>query len=155
MGKDLGKICGILIILMIYPSQILSQVKTDTVCIGNDQIVVSYPRNSKVSITNYDEGFIKDIVCIEDTALMGLHYGSMVNLPFVDRQGKKITSEYFVTNDFRQTRGFYYLNGEKKFFREDNIIKYGLNLYYTNVPEDRYLYYESLLNSFKYSKNIR
>ena len=36
-----------------------------------------------------------------------------------------------------------------------NIIKYGLNLYYTNVPEDRYLYYESLLNSFKYSKNIR
>ena len=71
----------------------------------------------------------------------------------MDSQEINISSEYVIANDFRQTRGFYYLNGEKKYFREDNIYKYYIDLYYTNVPEDKILFYESLLNSIKYLVN--
>ena len=153
MEKEFGKSVLIIIILIVYSCQMLAQVKTDTVVVGRDRVVFSYPEKSKVCVTNYEEGFFKDISCIEDTAIIGLHYGAMVNIPFIDRQGKNIISEYILANDLRQTRGFYYSNGERKYFREDNVLKYGINTYYTNVPEEKVLFYEALLDSLKYIVN--
>ena len=138
----------------------LSQIKTDTVCIGadRDKIIISYPEKSRVTNTYYEEGFFRDIYCIEDTALVGLHSGGMAYFDVVDSkvvnpQDIYISSEYVIANDFHQTRGFYYLKGEKKYFREDNILKYHIDLYYSNVPEEKFLFYESLLNSIKYLVN--
>jgi len=153
MEKGSNKIIILLIILIAHSSQILSQIKNDTLNIGRNKIIFFYPEKSKVSYTYYEEGFFKDIICIEDAALIGLHYGCMVNTPLINHQDKNVTSEYIIANDFRQTRGFYYVNGDKKYFREDNVYKYGLNIYYSNVPEDKILFYESLLNSMNYLIN--
>ena len=156
MKKGSNKIIILLIILIAHSSQMSSQIKTDTIDIGKnrDKIIISYPEKSKVSNTNYEEGFFRDITCIEDTALVGIHFGGMAYFDLVmGSQEINISSEYVIANDFRQTRGFYYLNGEKKFFREDNVYKYGLDFYYFNVPEDKISFYESLLNSIKYLVN--
>lgn len=153
MEKGSNKIIIFLIILIAHSSQILSQIKSDTLNIGRNKIIFFYPEKSKVSYTYYEEGFFKDINCIEDAALIGLHYGFMVHTPLINHQDKNVTSEYIIANDFRQTRGFYYLNGDKKYFREDNVYKYGLDIYYYNVPEDKILLYESLLNSMNYLIN--
>ena len=156
MKKGSNKIIILLIILIAHSSQMLSQIKTDTIDIGKnrDKIIISYPEKSKVSNTYYEEGFFRDITCIEDTALVGIHFGGMAYFDLVmGSQEINISSEYVIANDFRQTRGFYYLNGVKKFFREDNIYKYYIDLYYTNVPKDKILFYESLLNSIKYLVN--
>ena len=40
----------------------------------------------------------------------------------MDSQEINISSEYIIANDFRQTRGFYYLNGEKKYCRKDSFF---------------------------------
>ena len=159
MKKGLNKIIILLIILIAHSCQMSSQIKTDTVDIGKKNIIIiSYPEKSKVSNTYYEEGVFRDITCIEDTVLVGIHFGGMAyidfaNSQFMDSQEINISSEYVIANDFRQTRGFYYLNGEKKFFREDNVYKYGLDFYYFNVPEDKISFYESLLNSIKYLEN--
>ena len=137
-------------IFILHPCQLFSQIKADTISIGENRIVLFYPSKSIVSMTNYEEGFFKDISCIEDTAIIGLHYGDMVTIPLIDHPKKIVTNEYVLANLFRQTRGFYYLDGVKKYFREDNIYKYGFNVYYTNVPERKLSFYESLLNSLKF-----
>lgn len=152
MKKESNRTIIILMILIIHSCQLLSQIKMDTICIGESMIVFSYPQSSIVNMTNYEEGFFKDVSCIKDTVIMGLHYGSLVTIPLISHQDKIVTNEYVITNLFRQTRGFYYLNGDKKFFREDNIYKYGFNVYYTNVPEWKVSFYESLLNSLKIIK---
>ena len=136
-----------------HSCQMLSQIKTDTLNIGKNIIIISYPEKSKVNITYYEEGFFEDITCIVDTAIIGFHYGGMLTIPLINRQGKNITSEYVIANDLHQTRGFYYSKGEKKFFREDNVNKHRLDFYYTDVPEEKLLLYESLLNSIKYLDN--
>ena len=151
MGKEVNRIICFFIFL-VYSCQMLSQIKVDTIELGNESVIFFYPKKSKVSVTNYEEGFFKDIRCIEDSAYMGLHQGCMVTLPLIDHQNKTIVSEYVIKDVIRQTRGFYYLNGEKKYFREDNIYKKDLNLYYSDVPEVRLFFYEWLLNSFKYTK---
>lgn len=139
---------------MTHSYQLFSQIITDTIKIGKDKIVFFYPQKSIVSNTNYEEGFFKDITCIEDTAFIGLHYGSMVTLPIINCQDKHVISEYILADDYRQTRGFYYLNGEKKYFREDNAYKYCFDVYYNNVAEEKLLFYESLLNSLKYITEV-
>ena len=125
MKKGSNKIIIILIILIAHSSQMLSQIKTDTIDIGKnrDKIIISYPEKSKVSNTYYEEGFFRDITCIEDTALVGIHFGGMAYFDLVmGSQEKNISSEYVIANDFRQTRGFYYLNGEKKYCRKDSFF---------------------------------
>ena len=104
--------------------------KTDTVYIGPiGKIIISYPEISYVDNINYEEGFIRTIT-FEDTAFVVIHFGSNAIINVVDKrvnpQEINISSEYVIANDFRQTRGFYYLNGEKKYFREDIFYKYGI-----------------------------
>jgi len=150
MEKELNRTVVVIILIVVCCCKMLSQIKTDTVNLGKNSIVFFYPQKSKISITNYEEGFFKDICCIEDTALIGLHYGSMVAIPLIGRKDNNIISEYILANDLRQTRGFYIFNGKKKYFREDNVYKYGFSLYYTNVSEEKIGFYEMLLNSLKY-----
>lgn len=154
MGKDKYVL---LLVFIVYACQIVAQIKTDTIKVGNDSIFINYPQKSKVRLTCYEEGFFKSIYCIEDEVLIELHYGAMVNLPLIDRSNRFITTEYILASDFKQTRGFYYTNEEKKYFREDNNYKYGFNIFYKDVPEDKLLLYESCLNSlkFKVGKNIQ
>ncbi len=140
----------IIALLMANPCQIMSQIKIDTTNVGLDKIVLLYPQKSRVSITNYEEGFFKTINCLEDSALIELHYGALIKLPLIDCREKNITNEYIIADDIRQTRGFYYLNGKMKYFREDNLYKYGINIYYMNVPKEKLTLYESFLNSFEY-----
>ena len=140
----------LLAMFTICSNKIVAQIKTDTIIVGNDSIVLVYPQKSRTRVTRYEEGFFIDLSCIEDEALIELHYGTMINLPLINIPEKYITSEYIVASDLRQTRGFYFVNGEKKYFREDNNYKYHFNIFYLNVTEKNLLLYETFLNSFKY-----
>lgn len=65
-------------------AQTKTQTKTDTILCNNKNLIIKYPRISKINIDNYEEGYFKTINCVLDTAIITIHCGSMVNLPLTD-----------------------------------------------------------------------
>ena len=77
-------------------TQTKTQTKTDTILCNNKNLIIKYPRISKINIDNYEEGYFKTINCVLDTAIITIHCGSMVNLPLTDLTKKIICSWSFV-----------------------------------------------------------
>ena len=61
-----------------------SNKKRITILCNNKNLIIKYPRISKINIDNYEEGYFKTINCVLDTAIITIHCGSMVNLPLTD-----------------------------------------------------------------------
>lgn len=138
------------IILVLHSCVVCAQIETDTIDAGYGKAVISYPQKSVINKKNYEEGFFIDISCVEDTSVIVFHYGGMVERPLIKHSGQSITSQVVVEDCLIQTRGFYYLNSQKRYFREDQFIHAGVTISYDNVHSNRLAFYESLLNSFKF-----
>ena len=131
------------------------QLKCDTIRAGNQYIIAEYPAISKSYIQNYEEGFFKTIICLEDTAFITIHCGAMMNVPLTQMSDKTITSEFRLNKDIRITRGYSVKNNRRKYFREDNYFKYGVNIVYDNIDENNINKYEQYFNNIKiYRKDI-
>lgn len=130
-------------------AQTKTQTKTDTILCNNNNLIIKYPRISKINIDNYEEGYFKTINCVLDTAIITIHCGSMVNLPLTDLTKKIICSEFVLDKELRSIRGYQMINKRKKYFREDNYFRYGITIVYDNVEETRLSCYEQFLNDIK------
>ena len=131
------------------------QLKCDTIRAGNQYIIAEYPAISKSYIQNYEEGFFKTIICLEDTAFITIHCGAMMNVPLTQMSDKTITSEFRLNKDIRITRGYSVKNNRRKYFREDNYFKYGVNIVYDNIDENNINKYEQYFNNIKiYRKDV-
>ena len=131
------------------------QSKCDTIRAGNRYIIAEYPAISKSHIDNYEEGFFKTIICLEDTVAIIIHCGAMMNVPLTEMSDKTITSEFRLNKDIRITRGYSVKNNRRKYFREDNYFKYGVNIVYDNIDENNINKYEQYLNNIKiYRKDV-
>lgn len=116
--------------------------KTDTIDCYNEKVIIEYPLLSKARYDRYEEGFFKTIYCYPDSAILTIHYGSMVNLPLTDLTDKKIESTFILGKVIKIIRGSYVKNGRKKFFREDHY--FSTSIVYENIEAtalDRYEYY--------------
>lgn len=125
------------------------QTKIDTILCRSKNLIIEYPSINKVNVVNYEEGYFKTINCILDTATITIHCGSMVNLPLTDLTDKTICSKFLLSKDIRIIRGYYLLNGRKKYFREDKYFKYGITVAYENVEKTKLIYYEHFFNDIK------
>lgn len=94
-----------------------AQTKTDTILCNNKNLIIKYPRRSKINIDNYEEGYFKTINCVLDTAIITIHCGSMVNLPLTDLTKKIICSEFVLDKEIRSIRGYQMINKRKKIFQ--------------------------------------
>lgn len=126
-----------------------AQTKTDTILCNNKNLIIKYPKISKINIDNYEEGYFKTINCVLDTAIITIHCGSMVNLPLTDLTKKIICSEFVLDKELRSIRGYQMINKRKKYFREDNYFRYGITIVYDNVEETRLSCYEQFFNDIK------
>lgn len=145
----------ILFVLLCFANVVFGQeqTKVDTILCFNKNLIIEYPLISKAHVVNYEEGFFKTISCILDTAVITIHCGSMVNLPLTDWVDKTICSKFILGKDIRITRGYCMLNGRKRCFREDNYLKYGVNVAYENVNEAQLTCYEYFFNNMKIESN--
>ncbi len=125
------------------------QTKTDTILCRNKNMIIEYPAISKINLVNYEEGYFKTINCTLDTATITIHCGSMVNLPLIELTNKTICSEFILSKDIRSVRGYFILNGKKKYFREDNYFKYNITVTYENAEENELMFYEHFFNNIK------
>ena len=91
-------------------AQTKTQTKTDTILCNNKNLIIKYPRISKINIDNYEEGYFKTINCVLDTAIITIHCGSMVNLPLTDLTKKIICSEFVLDKELRSIRGYQMIN---------------------------------------------
>lgn len=141
----------IILVLLCFTNVVFGQMQTkvDTILCFAKNVIIEYPSISKVNVVNYEEGYFKTINCILDTALITIHCGRMVNLPLTDITDKTICSKFILGKDICSIRGYHMLNGRKKYFREDNYFKYGINIVYENVEESRLIYYEHFFNDIK------
>ena len=94
-------------------AQTKTQTKTDTILCNNKNLIIKYPRISKINIDNYEEGYFKTINCVLDTAIITIHCGSMVNLPLTDLTKKIICSEFVLDKELRSIRGYQMINKRK------------------------------------------
>ena len=143
----------IVLVLLCFTTIVFGQTQTkvDTIlCYSKiKHIIIEYPLISRVNVANYEEGFFHTISCILDTATITIHCGSMVNLPLTDLTNKTVCSKFILGKDIRIIRGYYTRNGRKKYFREDNYLKYGFTVVYENVDEAKLIYYEHFFNDLK------
>ncbi|MDR2835228.1 MAG: hypothetical protein LBV69_03375 [Bacteroidales bacterium] len=126
-----------------------TQTKIDSISCSNKTIIIEYPSISKENVNNYEEGYFKTINCILDTAVIIIHCGRMVHLPLTDLTDKTICSKFILGKDISIIRGYYILNESKKYFREDNYLKYGITIAYENVDETKFTDYEYFFNNIK------
>lgn len=87
-------------------TQTKTQTKTDTILCNNKNLIIKYPKISKINIDNYEEGYFKTINCVLDTAIITIYCGSMVNLPLTDLTKKIICSEFVLDKELRSIRGY-------------------------------------------------
>ena len=126
-----------------------TQTKNDTISCLNMRLVIEYPKINKITIDNYEEGVIKIINCPLDTAGIIIHCGAMMILPLIDTTNATIYSRLKLSKDIRSIKGYYMQDGVKKYFREDDYLKYRLTVLYLNVGETKLEYYEHSLNDIK------
>lgn len=78
-----------------------------------------------------------------------------MNVPLTQMSDKTITSEFRLNKDIRITRGYSVKNNRRKYFREDNYFKYGVNIVYDNIDENNINKYEQYFNNIKiYRKDV-
>lgn len=143
----------IFFLFLSFTLNIIGQTKVDTISINDKKVIIEYPIPSTVRWQNYEEGSFMLICCSKDTALITVHYGSMVGLPLVNQKNKVVQSLYSIEGDIKITRGFVRKENElKKFYREDNLNKVGFNIVYENVPEEKVAEYERYFNNIKIIK---
>lgn len=94
-------------------TQTKTQTKTDTILCNNKNLIIKYPKISKINIDNYEEGYFKTINCVLDTAIITIYCGSMVNLPLTDLTKKIICSEFVLDKELRSIRGYQMINKRK------------------------------------------
>ena len=124
--------------------------KIDTIQNNNCRIIIEYPAYNRINITNYEEGYFKTINCIQDTVFITIFDGRMVNLPIIDLSDKTIESESFLSKYIRCIRGYSLDdNSEKRYFREDDYLDYGVSVTYENVNQAKFDNYEDYLNNVK------
>lgn len=141
---------SIAVLLLCFYGVIFGQTKVDTILNDpNRSIIVEYPSASRTSILNYEEGVFYTISCFLDTAIITIHAGAMVALPMVNLTDKTICSKFLLFNDVRIIRGYALICGQKRYFREDNYLKYGVNIIYENVDRTKLAKYECFLNNMK------
>lgn len=128
------------------------ETKIDTTTLNDGIIVLECPLESKTKVTHYEEGFIKTVNCTLDSASIIIHWGMMVNLPILDIEKAEVCSEFVLDDEIRIIRGFKMVGHEKKYFREDNYYKYGINLIYDNVSDNKRWHYEHFFNNVKIHK---
>lgn len=143
---------NLIVVLFICCSNIVSgqiQTKIDTILCNNNHLIIEYPAISRIKDFHYEEGTFKTISCPLDTAFITIHVGKMVNLPLTDLCDKIVCSEFVLGKDIRCFRGYSLIANRKRYFREDNYIRYGINIVYENVGEERLDCYEQFFNNIK------
>lgn len=146
MKRMLNSRLIIFITLCILFSSMSYGITEDTISMGNQIVALRIPQPNRLKIYNYEEGFFKTIMCITDSCLIDLHWGFCVNYPLIKLSDKTIyyeSSNYIV----HVTKSWMIVNGQIKYFREDNYFNQKIDITYEFVPQHRLHFYEEILNS--------
>lgn len=140
-----------------YSTDCVPSVTTDTISNPNETIIIQHPAPSKKGMLSYGEGYFEWYTCYNDCnfldiSVITVHCGVMVNLPLIELNDKVVTDEFMLGEDILIRRGYYIEQNQKKYFREDNYFKWGINITYELVSEEHLKDYERMLNNVKIYK---
>ena len=145
----------IMLFLLSWSSISFSQTNTkiDTIKWSNYLLIIEVPKDNHIHKDSYEEGFFQTINCLNDSAIITIHCGAMVNLPLINLTKYNVSSEFNLCKEVQVLRGFYEdeKNGVKinRYFREENYKRQGLTIMYENVIEKRLDFYNHILNNIK------
>jgi len=127
---------------------------TDTVVFGDRIVIIQIPKLShRHATTLMGENSFKTYPFL-DTAIIVVHSGRMIHLPLTHYlTDKVICSRTQLDSDVRTIRGHHLLNGQKRYFREDNYSEHRINVYYANVCASMVEIFDSILDNIKIQIN--
>ena len=149
-SQDLVKIKdSVSIVKNTSPKKIITEF--DTISWSNEKIIIELPKIKFKHSSSYEEGFFDYFVIPSDSVTITIHCGAMVNLPLTDLKTCTLTGKFIVDKDVRILRGYSNLQNDrfkgKRYFREENYFKYGINIIYENVTEDKLSFYDNIFNN--------
>jgi len=134
-----------------YTRQNKTITEIDTIFWSNEKIIIELPKIKIKHSSSYEEGFFDYFVLPLDSATITIHCGAMVNLPLTDLTTCTLTGKFIVDKDVRILRGYSNLHNNrfkgKRYFREENYLKYGITVIYENVTDENLNFYDSIFNN--------
>jgi len=128
----------------------------DTVILGQYEIIIKLPTRCIKTITNYEEGFFVTYTSL-DTAILSVHYGSMVSKPLISERKCTIVNRFYFESEIEVITGFCLLNdsvfyNKERNFREMDFIKRKITIMYESVDKSKTSIYNNVLDNIKILK---
>lgn len=119
--------------------------KTDTIVLGNKQLLINLPIKHKKYVTNYDEGIFIDYI-FKNGAVVTLFNGSNQKIPLLDKERGYYPSNKKMVNNRSSIIGIL----EGKCWREDSCGC--IRLFYKNVNPTECHLFDYILDSISIQK---
>ncbi|MEE3385657.1 MAG: hypothetical protein VZR36_11300 [Prevotella sp.] len=127
-----------------------AEIQQDTIRTLGFYIVLDIPKDNIKKVLNYEEGIFYDFIIPQDTSVITIHCGAMVDLPLI--RGKKVLSCQLINGILKDESGIYEKDGKLHYCREINIFPYDINITYDIVGSTFKRKYDLIFDNIKVEK---
>ena len=136
------------VLLLIHCNIYGMRCKQDTLQLCDSYCVVKVPFMSVRHFQSYEEGVFYSFLSLEDSVLVTVPCGSLVNIPFKDAKNSNVTIlRTDSTKEKSISFGYEIVNGVEKYFWEIYINKQKITLLYENIEKQKLNNYCEMANS--------